>query len=143
MSYDLLISNGNLAINNGDLAQISGVQKLEQDLLKIALTESGSNPLQPWYGSLISKSLIGTNLPSGTIINVAQSQLNTAISNLQKLQNLQVSSGQVVDPREQIAFIKNISIIRNATDPRVFNITIQILNRAFGLVQAEFNANNT
>jgi phage baseplate assembly protein W len=143
MSFDLAVMNGDLVIKSGDLAQITGEDKLVQDLLKIALTTAGSNPLQPWYGSLLSQSLIGSYINSSVVISVAQSQLQNAIQNLQTLQQLQVQSGQSVSPAEQIASIKNVSIVKNTIDPRLYQVVIQVINRQFGTVSATFGVNNT
>ena len=143
MSWDLQIMNGDLVIGvNGDLAIITDEAKLVQDLLKIALTTAGSNPLQPWYGSLLSQSLIGSPITSSVIISVAQSQLQTAIQNLQTLQQLQVQSGQAVTPGEQIVSIKNVSITKNIVDPRLYQVVIQVINKQFGTVSATFGVNN-
>ena len=54
MSFDLKIINGDLVIKNGQLTTVVDSEKLIQDILKICLTEAGSNPMQPWYGSSIS-----------------------------------------------------------------------------------------
>lgn len=143
MSFDLKVSNGDLVIQGSDLGIVKGTNKLVQDLLKIALTASGSNVLQPWYGSLISRTLIGSFLNSDIVFAVARTQLQTAIDNLKNLQNLQVASGQKVTPDEQIAFVNDISIVRNTIDPRLFSVTIKVLDRAFGRVAATFTANNT
>src|ERR1019366_3167821 len=136
MSFDLLVQGGDLVISNGDFAVVTDTAKLQQDLLKIALTEAGGDPANPWYGSLISKSLIGTGLDSTIVISVAQSQLQTAIQNLKNLQALQVQSGQSVSPNEQLAFIRAISIERDTSNPTQFNISISVLNRSFGQVTA-------
>jgi len=144
MSFDLLILDGDLVIgSNADLTTVTNEQKLVQDLLKIALTDAGSNPLQPWYGSLLSQSLIGSVLPSNVIISVAQSQLQSAIQNLQTLQQLQIQSGQTVTPAETIAAVKNVSITKNTIDPRLYQVVIQVLNKQFGTVSATFGINNT
>ena len=138
MSFDLKILNGDLVIANSDFATVIGNDKLVQDLLKIALTESGGNVLNPWYGTLISKSIIGSVLQSNILLSVAQTQLQNAIENLKKLQNLQVASGQSVSPDEQISFIKDISIVQSKYDPRLYITTIDVLSRAFGKVSAVF-----
>ena len=59
MSFDLKLKYGDLLLSNGDFKQVTGTDKLVQDILKICLTEMGANPLLPWYGSGINKSLIG------------------------------------------------------------------------------------
>lgn len=143
MSFDLLIKNGDLVIQQGDLTSIKGRNKLIQDLLKIALTTAGGNVLQPWYGSLISKTLIGSHLDSDIIFSAAKSQLQNAIENLKNLQNIQAASGQRVSPDEQISFISDISVIRNTIDPRIFSVIIKVLDRSFGRVSASFNVSNT
>lgn len=143
MSFDLQVINGDLVINSGALVTVTGEAKLIQDLLKIALTTAGANTLQPWYGSLISQTLIGSYLSSDIVSSVAQSQLQNAIQNLQNLQNLQVQSGQTVTPDEQIAFINDISIVRNTIDLRLFSVVIKVLNRSFNRVAANFTVNNT
>lgn len=143
MSFDLQVLNGDLVIKNGALSAVTGANKLTQDVLKIALTEAGSNPLNKWYGTLISRSLIGSVLPSSIIVENAQSQLQNAIAGLKRLQNLQVASGQPVSPDEQIAFIRNISIARSNVDPRLFTVSITVTSRAFGKVIAEFTVANT
>jgi hypothetical protein len=143
MSFDLQVYNGDLVITNSDFATIQGNDKLVQDLLKIALTPAGGNVLNPWYGTLINKSLIGSVLQNDILLSVAQTQLQNAIENLKKLQNLQVQSGQSVSPDEQIAFIQNISITQSPYDPRQYQTTINVLSRAFGKVSAVFTVGNS
>lgn len=139
LSYDLKIIAGDLKIENGDLSILRGKDKLIQDLVKIATTELGANPLNSWYGSMISASLIGSVLDDNITINIAQSQLQNSIETLKQLQNLQVSSGQKMTPDEQISYIKNILIERNQQDLRAIQVIIQVLTRSFGTVNASFN----
>jgi phage baseplate assembly protein W len=139
LSFDLKIVNGDLVLKNGDLASIKGKDKLIQDILKIALTPAGGNVLQPWYGSLLQRTLVGSPLQTDIITSVAKTQLQNALETLKNLQNLQVSAGQKVDPSEQLAFIKDINIERNRVDPRQFRIQIVVLNRAFGTVSVSLN----
>jgi hypothetical protein len=144
MSFDLQVLGGDLVISStGDLATVSGGSKLEQDLVKIAMTPLGANPLQPWYGSLVSKTLIGSYLNSSIIFTMAQTQLTSAVENLQTLQNMQVASGQQVTPDEQIASITNILINRSKQDLRLISVTIQVLSKAFGQVSTTFTVSNT
>lgn len=142
MSFDLQVLNGDLVVSNGDLAVARGQQKLIQDVLKICLTEAGSNPLQPWYGSLVSKTLIGNAIQTDIIFTIAKSQLQSALDNLKNLQNLQVASGQRTTPDEMIAMVKEIGIVRNSLDPRLISVKVSVITRAFGRVQASFNVSN-
>lgn len=138
MSFDLKIRNGDLVLDRGDLKIVVDSEKLIQDLLKIALTTAGSNPLQPWYGSFISRSLIGSTLSNSIVIQVAQSQLQNSIENLRTLQQLQVKSFQRVTPDEQINSILDISIIRSTLDPRLFDVVIKVLSKGFKPITTAF-----
>lgn len=138
MSFDLKIVAGDVSFTNGDLSVITGKDKLKQDLLKLALTEVGSNPLQSWYGSFVSASIIGSSLPIDVISSMAKSQLEKSIDTLKQLQAQQAASGQAVSPDEQISFIKGISVLQNQADLRILNVSIEVLTRAFGQVGASF-----
>lgn len=138
MSFDLKIKNGDLALDRGDLQIVVDSEKLIQDILKIALTTAGANPLQPWYGSFISRSLIGSPLGTSIIIQVAQSQLQNSIENLMTLQKTQVKSFQNVSPDEQINSILDISIVRNSSDPRLFDVRIKVLSKGFKPITTAF-----
>lgn len=139
MSFDLKIINGDFVLNNGDLDIITGKDKLIQDILKICLTTPNSSIYNPWYGSFISKTLIGSVLDTNITIDMAKSQLQNALENLKKLQQLQLANSfQYVSPDEHIAGIKEIGITRNNIDPRLFSVTIKVLNRSFKQVSANF-----
>jgi len=139
MSFDLKIVAGDLKIENSSLAILKGKDKLTQDLVKIATTELGANPLHSWYGSMVSTSLIGSALPIEISNNIAQSQLSSSIETLKELQNIQAGTGQKVTPDEQISYIKGISIQRSNQDLRVVQVMIGVLTRAFRSVNVTFN----
>lgn len=138
MSYDLKISNGDLVKNNGQLQTVVDSEKLIQDILKICLTNVGSNSLNPWYGSFLSRTMVGNALDSAVTITIAQSQLNTALENLKNLQNLQLKSSQRVSADEQINAILDISIIRNQIDPRLFDVRIGVLTKGMKPISTAF-----
>lgn len=139
MSFDLKIRNGDLVLQNGDLQPVVDTDKLVQDLLKICLTEAGSDPMNPWYGSYVSRTLIGSYLTPSITVQVAQSQLQNAIENLKNLQTAQIKSFQMVSPAEQISAILNISIIQNPIDPRVYQVAVKVLSKALTPVSTSFN----
>jgi hypothetical protein len=138
MSFDLRLENGDLVIDSGDIATVSGTEKLLQDLTKIAITQAGANPLQPWYGSFISRTLIGSPLPTNITVQMAQTQLQTAIENLMNLQKAQIKSFQPVSPEELIASIVDISVDRNILNPTEFDVSIKVLSKSFRLVSTSF-----
>ena len=139
MSFDLKVKNGDLQLLGGDFQTVTDTEKLVQDILKICLTTAGADPLNPWYGSFISRTLIGSVLDTSITVQVAQSQLQSAIENLKSLQTAQIKSFQAVSPAEQISAILDISITRNATDPRIFNVGVRVLSKALTPVATTFN----
>jgi len=144
MSFDLRIVNGDFVLKSGDLEKITGQQKLIQDITKICLTPVGANIFQPWYGSFINKTLIGNALDDNITNDIATNQLQNAIENLKKLQQLQLSETfQQITPDEHIAGISNIDITRNAVDPRIFNVIVKVLSRAFRQATVNFPINHT
>jgi len=142
MSFDLKIKNGDLAINNGTLQTVVDSEKLIQDILKICLTSVGSNPLQLWYGSFLSKTMVGSALDTDILIQVSQSQINNALENIKKLQEIQIKSLQKVSADEQLGNILDISIIRNQIDPRLFDIRISALTKGIRPISTAFRVSN-
>ena len=138
MSYDLKVKNGDLVINKGDLQVVKDSDKLIQDILKMALTEAGSNAMFPWYGSYISKSLIGSNLDIGITFQVAQSQLQNSLENLKNLQFAQLKGGQKMSADEQINAVLGISIVRNKQDARQFDVKIKVLSKGLRPITTQF-----
>lgn len=138
MSFDLKIVNGDLVVQNGQLKTVVDSEKLIQDILKICLTDVGSNPLNPAYGSFLSRSVVGNPMYTSVIVQIAKSQLNTCITNLQSLQQLQVKSFQRVSADEQLAAILGISVIRNETDPRLFSVQIRCMTKGFKPITTAF-----
>lgn len=138
MSFDLKIKNGNLVIINGKLQTVIDSEKLIQDILKMCLTTAGANPYQPWYGSFLSRTIIGNPLYTSILVQVAKSQLNTALDNLKNLQNAQTQSFQRVSADEQINSILDISIVRNQIDPRLFDVRIQATTKGLKPITTAF-----
>lgn len=138
MSFDLKIINGDLVIQNGDLRTVTDSEKLIQDILKICLTNVGSNPLNPGYGSFLSRTVIGNPLYTSTIVQIAKSQLNTCLTGLQTLQQNQVKSRQRMTADEQLAAISDISVVRSTIDPRLFNVTVKVITKGFKPITTAF-----
>ncbi len=140
MSFDLKIQDGDLVIaSNGDLATVENTDKLVQDVLKIISTQIGSNPFFPWYGSPITKSLVGRAYDTNFISSIASQQLRASLERLQAMQREQLRTSQVVTPREQIAAISRVQVDRNITDPRFFKIVLTVLSKAFLQVPIELD----
>lgn len=141
MSFDLKITGFDLSVKSGKIDIVEGTEKLIQDILKICLTEVGSNPLNSGYGSYISKSVVGNVMETKILTHVAQSHLNSALENLKKLQDMQSRSYQRVSAEEQIASILSISVDQNANNPTLFDVRIAVASKAFNRVSTDFNIN--
>lgn len=141
MSIDLKIINGDLVITQGALQTVQDSEKLIQDILKICLTDVGSNPLHPSYGSFLSRSVVGNAAETSVIVQIATAQLNTCLTNLQQLQQLQLKSFQKVSADEQLAAITGISVLRSSSDPRLFNVKIRGLTKGYQPITTAFTVN--
>lgn len=139
MAFDLQILGGDLVIQNGDLAKVTSSNKLLQDILKIAITQVGTNPYQPWYGSLVSNTLVGSVLPDDVTTNAAEGQLQLALNALQTMQVTQQKGKVPLTAAEQIASIKKINVYRDPNDPRQFNVSISVISKAYTPITAIFS----
>lgn len=138
MSFDLKITGGDLVIKNGDLQQVIDSEKLIQDILKLCLTTAGTNPLHPWYGSFLSRTIVGNPMDSTMLLSISQSQLNTALENLKGLQELQLKNFQRVSADEQLGAVLDISVGRNPFDPRLFEVNIKALTKGLKPITTAF-----
>lgn len=139
MSFDIKMKNGDISLNNGSIEMVERTDKLVQDILKMALTDVGSNPMSPWYGSLISKTLVGSTLDYDIVVQMAESQMETCIQNIKKMQEIQAQSGQYMSAEEQIHSILSVVVDRNSADPRRYDVVISILTKALTRVNTKFS----
>jgi len=139
MSFDLKILNGDLVIGtNADLAQVQDTEKLIQDVLKILMTEVGANPWFPWYGSLLSGSMVGSPFDSKFIATMAENQIRSSLEIIQGLQRDQATK-QLVTPSELLAAIKSVNVARNQINPMFFSISLAILTKNLTVANTKFN----
>lgn len=138
MSFDLKIRGGDLVITKGQLQTSVDSEKLIQDILKMCLTTAGSNPLHPWYGSFISRTIVGNPNYSSILVQIGKSQLTTALQNLKDLQDLQVKTFQRVSADEQISAVQDISINIDRSDPRLFNVVVSVLSKGLKPITTSF-----
>jgi phage baseplate assembly protein W len=141
MSYDLQVINGDLVLNNGQLVLVRDSAKLIQDILKILLTAVGSNPLQNWYGSFLSRTMIGNPNQTNMLIQIAKSQIQTALTNLQNLQKLQLQSFQRMSADEQLSAILGISVVQSQVNPTLFSVKIKVLTAGLRTIDTSFIVN--
>ena len=139
MSYSLQIKGGDLVAQAGQLSIATGAQKMLQDLQIFVMTQMGSDPYNPSYGSLIDggiqpngnvvSSPIGTMNWSLTesfiqqeisrIVSVYQASQNTRVQ-----QDLQTYNKNTLTSDEIVTALTGISINQNI-DTMIVNVSIQ------------------
>jgi hypothetical protein len=138
MSFDLKIKNADLVIENGDIKSIIDSEKLIQDVLKICLTPVGFDALNPWYGSFLSKTVIGSPESDSLLNTVSKNQIIKALENLKDLQGYQIKSQQKLSADEQIASVQSVQVLRSEIDPRVFEVYITVITKGFKPITTAF-----
>lgn len=142
MSFDFKIKNGDFSIaSNGDVSTVSDVDKLIQDILKILMTEYGTNKFHLWYGSLLSANMIGQSFDTTFVSSFIENQIISSLNILQKLQKEQYGKGQKVTPNELLGAIRNVSVLRDLSDPTKFNIGVNVVTKGFLSTTANLQVN--
>lgn len=127
MSFDLKIQNGDLSISSsGAIEPTIGNAKLRQDILKILITDSGSNTYHPKYGSFLGKLKIGGIADDRIVQLDIEKSVRSAIEYLMALQKSQ-SQRQSLSAGEVIADVLKIGVSRDKNDPRAYNVFVSVL----------------
>lgn len=109
----------------GDPLLIENEDLLYQAALKMLLTERGSNPYHPRYGSkLLSR--IGTKVVGATATLISE-DVRSALSRMQKLQGAQAKY-QKVSLRERLYNILSVTTSPHQTDPTAYLVDVVISN---------------
>lgn len=98
---------------------------LYQASLKILLTEKGSNPFHPWYGTSITERIGSKAL--GSVAATLQEDVKNALEKLQAVQNAQ-SEYQTVSPKERLYAILNIQVLPHEQDPTTYFVDVTVQN---------------
>ena len=129
MSFDLALERGDIKISaDGSMKTVSGNAKLRQDIIKILLTELGSNKFHPKYGSYIGALQIGHYADAKLISLDLESSARKAIKKLMCLQRYKAGK-QNMTPGELIVDILKVSVARDQVDPRLYNIFVSVLTK--------------
>jgi len=109
----------------GNMILIQNEDLLYQAALKILLTDRGSNPFYPWYGTTI-RERIGTKALSG-VSSVLVEDVRKALSQMQALQTNQAKYQQVTF-KERLYAVLQVDVKRHAQDPTTFLIELVVQN---------------
>jgi len=141
MSFDLKLSNGDIVFSpEGDVEIVEGLDKLKQDVLKILITELGSNVYHPWYGSELSDDVVGNTTDARVTAASAESAISNALENLAALQ-VEQQAFQRVTPQEMIAAISNIKVEQEPADFRIWNVLVSVVSKSLNEVTENFSIN--
>jgi len=111
--------------NTGAVILIDNEDLLYQATLKVILTDKGSNPYHPGYGTSIT-SRIGSKALSSTAAIVSD-EIRRALTNYQKLQQEQ-GQYQVVTPKERLYSLLDINVAPHKEDPTTFLADVVVQN---------------
>jgi hypothetical protein len=110
---------------SGQVILIENENLLNQAALKIILTDRGSNPYHPWYGTTI-RSRIGSKALS-SVATVINEDVRAALANLQSIQ-LEQSKYQDVSFKERLYAILSVQTLQSSEDPTVFLVDVVVQN---------------
>lgn len=123
-------SNDLVLGQNNDFMQVSSTTKLQQDIIKILMTDRLNNTVYPVYGSTI-RNVIGTKNDSNTIKNQIKSVVIEALAVLQFLNK----DNSNLD--EQINVINVIKV--ESLNPDEVDISIQVTTKSGKVVNTILN----
>ena len=132
MSKDLVISSyneGKQSFGKNDLqpsyatgiAVVSGTNKLAQDILKILLTERGTNTADANYGTSLM-SMIGKKQVLSSLYVDVKKEVIDAVKYYMDI------NSDLTEPTERIATIKSLEVTK--TDPRSYEIALILTTEA-------------
>ena len=110
---------------NGNMILIQNEDLLYQAALKIMLTDKGSNPFFPWYGTTI-RERIGSKALSG-VASVLSEDVRKALSRVQALQTEQAKYQQV-SFRERLYSVLAVNVKQHVQDPSTYFVEVSVQN---------------
>lgn len=128
MSFDLQLRTGDLIFGaNGDLAKVRDTNLLAQLVLKILNTLIGDDSFHPNLGSFLTASQIGSIPDLDIITGHAESAIEQSLRQLSSSQAVQ-QSNQKVTNAEKIVDFRDVIVEQEETDPRQFNIFVDVIS---------------
>ena len=110
---------------SGEAILIQNEDLLYQAALKILLTDRGSNPFHPWYGTSI-RERIGTKALMG-VSSVLSEDIRQSLTRMQSLQTEQAKY-QEVTFKERLYSILGVNVRRHQQDATTFMIDVTVQN---------------
>lgn len=109
MSYSLLIADGDLVLRGSNLAIVSGIEKLKQDLQLWVLERFGGDRFHPDMGSIM-QDMIGGVIDQSSV-DLIRNELFRVLDNYQRLQFKALKETPSLFSRSELLFaIDDINI---------------------------------
>jgi hypothetical protein len=112
---------------DGHAILVDGEDLLYQACLKILLTDKGSNPYYPWYGTSIRERIGSKAL--GNVAAMISDDVRRALENFKAVQKDQAEF-QVVTPRERLYNLLSVVTRPHNEDPTTFLVDVTVQNAA-------------
>lgn len=119
------IENDMVYDSSGDVILISDENLLTQAILKIILTQKGSNPFFLWYGSNM-QSLIGSKALK-SVENALNQDISNAINNFKQIQTEQARY-QYISARQRLYQIISVNVTQSKENPSLYRLDIVVSN---------------
>lgn len=116
---------------SGQWLMVENEDLLYQAALKILLTDKGSNPYYPWYGTTL-RSRIGSKAVSGVATLISE-DVRRALTKYQDLQREQAKYQQVTVKERMFAII-GVQTTQHAQDPTTFMVDVTVQNASSELI---------
>ena len=111
--------------SSGQVLQIANEDLLYQAAMKIILTDKGSNPYYPWYGTTLRQRIGSKALPG--VASLINEDVRRALTKFQDLQKEQ-GKYQAVSFKERMFAIVAVNTQQHAQDPTTFMVDVTVQN---------------
>ena len=126
MAFDIKIQNGDIAFDaQGRIELVRNNNKLVQEVLKLINTTLGYDPFDPSYGISATTNTLGSISTSSVTSQRLESEITRGLQRL-KAEQLSLERQQILTPGERIENINSIIVEQDETDPRQYNIFIEL-----------------
>jgi hypothetical protein len=123
-----LVENDVRFDNTGETIMLVDDNLLYQAAMKIILTDLGSNPYNPWYGTTI-RQRIGSKALSG-VATLIHDDIRKALAKFQALQAGQAKYQQV-SFKERLYSVDTVNVTPHPQDPSTFLIAVAVRNASY------------
>ena len=112
----------------GKYNTVRGIDKLLQDLKKMIKTVLGSDTIASWYGTNL-ETMIGTKQIAEFVETKITGEIVNTLETFKTVQIKQAEYQEVTD-QEFLEYIESVIVTQNETEPLLYNIQVNVVNKA-------------